>query len=248
MKKILIFITIFTLTFFFTISEKSFAAKVNPTGLIDQYIKVNSVKKSNGTIKVNYTVLKKVQPGNNLTISSYWDVYKTKNNSKTASLKTKKGKYSVTLKPKNEVIGPQRVEIKSSLAAGQYVQVKRIKTFYKFPPKKTTSHTMTKKEAYATHIAIASGITTIKFVGKKSPYKVILNLATYGAGTAYTLKSLNIVSGYPSPAAGQYFRTTTSYSSKGPTIAMKIWTNKSSYEKGVKAIYSYSETYKWVKR
>lgn len=249
MKKLFIFISIFTIAFFFTISEKTFAAKES-TAIIDEYIKINSVKKINngtGTIKVNYTVLKKVRTGINFTVGSTWDMYTNSRISKTASLKTKKGKYSVTLKTKSEFVGAQRVKLRAIVAGGQYRQGKEIKTFYKFPPTETTSHTVTKKEAIAQHFAIGAGIAVIKFAGSKLPFKVALKLADIGAAGAtgvYTLKTLNVVGGYPSPAAGQYIKTTSSFSSKGLTIKMKMWTNKSSYKKGVKAIYSSSRTYK----
>ncbi|MEH7610527.1 hypothetical protein, partial [Gottfriedia acidiceleris] len=158
---------------------------------------------------------------------------------------TDKKTHTVKLKAKKELIGPQYVDITAIVAGGHYVQGKTIKTFYTYPETKTSEHTLTKKEALADHFMIISGIGLIKFVGKKSPYKLALDLAAYVAGVTYTLKGLNVVSGYPTPSAGQYIRTTTSYSSNGMKLDIKMWSSKESYKKGVKPSYKYSQTHPW---
>lgn len=219
---------------------------VSKTAIIDNYIKVTSVTKGkDNKIKVKYTVKKNGQLGTKYTIRSYWRVYSSSKTQKSAALKNKKGTYTVYLKAKSELIGPQYVEIEASVAGGHYIQTKNLKTFYKFPPSKTTTHTLSKKEAIADHIMITTGALSFKLAAKRSPYGIFLNLASYGIAGTYTLKSLNVVGGYPSPAAGQYIRSTTSYSSKGLTLTTKIWTNQKSYKKGLSPVYKYSNTFSW---
>lgn len=245
MNKVLALLLCFLLTTMSLHIEQAFAAG----SYFNNNIKVISVTKgSDNTIKVKYQVTKNpsLYDGSpKYTVSSSWQVYKTRDNSKTMELKTKKkGTYTVKFKAKYELVGPQYIEMESNIA-GRWSHKKTIKTFYKYPPKRTSTHTLSKKEALANHIVISSGIATIKFLGKRSPYKVALDLTSYGLGGTYTLKSVGVVGGYPTPVAGQYIRTTTSYNKKGMLLTMKMWTNKESYKKKVKPIYTYSQTYNW---
>ncbi|MGG0627444.1 hypothetical protein [Bacillus sp. UNC125MFCrub1.1] len=242
MKKILLCFMCLVLLIPFSTSNVAEGASRN--GLIDDYININYVKKEGKNLKINYTVKKTPQIITTYTIRSYWRLNDNKKSSVTATLKKTKGTYILRLKPKTELIGPQYVEVKASLG-GKYNQVKRVRTFYKYPPAETRTHTISKKEAIAKHFMITGAAFAFNLASKRSPYGIVLKLASYGIAGTYTLKSLNVVGGYPSPAAGQYIRTKTSYNTKGMKITVKMWTNKQSYKKGVKPIYTYSHTHPW---
>ena len=242
MKKILL--CFMCLVLLIPLSTSNVAEGISRTGLIDDYININYVKKEGKNLRINYTVKKQPKGMPVYTIRSYWRANDNKKSSASAKLKNTKGTYIVTLKPKAELIGPQYVQVKASLA-GRYNEVKRVRTFYKYPPAETRTHTISKKEAIAKHFMITGAAFAFNLASKRSPYGIALKLASYGIAGSYTLKSLNVVGGYPSPAAGQYIRTKTSYNSKGMKISVKMWTNKQSYKKGVKPIYTYNHTHPW---
>lgn len=230
--------------FIFLIPEKTSA---NSTSQIDQYISINPpMKTSDNTIIINYTVKKDIPNTHNLSLNTYWHVYSSSKTRKSVNLQKKKGRYTVKLKTSVELVGPQYVEIKASIAGGHLNQIKKIATFYKYRPSTTTFHTVSKAEAIGTHLTITGAAFTFKAAAKRSPYGLALNLTSYGIASTYTLKSLNVINkGWPAPAAGQYIRTKYSQNKNGNVISIAIWTNKESYNKGVKPLYSYNETHPW---
>lgn len=244
-KKIIISLTILLFSFSTLVISTDVQAKNDP---LNDYVKVHSVSKKGETIKIEYTVKKALIYI--YTFETSWDVYTSPKTYKTQKLKTKKGKYTATIKNTGTLIGPQKVILKENVA-GRYITTKNIKTFYKFPPKTVTSHTMSKKEALATHLVIAGGITSLKLIkkGKKlTPTGLLLDLSSYGLGSVYTLKSLNVIEkGYPTPAAGQYSRTTTSYKKNKIYINFKVWSSKEAYKKGNKPSYDKTQINTWGK-
>ncbi|GEM_PF-4633075 len=222
------------------------ASATSNSKVIDDYITFLSVTKgTDNVIKIKYKV-KKVLPST-FDIRAYWHVYSSPKTSNIKQLKHKKGTYTLKFKSKSELIGPQYIEVSTTMGGG-YFFTKKLQTFYKFPPTKTSTHTLSKKEAIADHITIAVGIASFKMAGKalkRNPYGLVLNLLSYGAGANYTLKGLGVAKGYPTPVAGQYIRSTTKYNKKGVNITVKMWSSKESYKKKVKPIYSYSKTAAW---
>jgi len=243
MKKIVALLICFLLLTMSLNLEKADAA--GSTSIIDEYIKINSVTKGNDNkITVKYTVKKNVRAGTTFTANTLFHVYGARDFRAETTLKTKKGTYTATFKPKRQTVGPQYVNIKA-VVGGRYNQEKKVKTFYKYPPSQTTTHTLTKKQAVAQHIVITAGIASFKLAAKRTPYGVALNLAAYGSASTYTLKGLGVVGGYPTPVAGQYIRTPASYNSKGLLLTSNMWQNYESYKKGVSPIWKYKQQYSW---
>ncbi len=247
-KKIIISLTILLFSFSTLVIPSNVQAKNDPDYLINDYVKVHSVSKKGETIKIKYTVKKALTY--TYTFETKWDVYTSPKTYKTQKLKTKKGEYTATIKNTGTLIGPQNVILKVNVA-NRYIKTKNIATFYKLPPKTVTSHTMSKKEAVASHIVIDGGITSLKLIkrGKKfTPIGLFLDLSIYGLGSVYILKSLNVIEkGYPTPAAGQYSRTTTSYKKNKIYINIKVWTSKEAYKKGNTPSYDKTQINKWGK-
>lgn len=240
MKKLLFIFSVFSFILFSDSKEASAS-----TSEIDQYVQFNSVTKgSNNTITVKYTVKKNIPASHTLTVRSYWTVHQSTNTTKTITLNKKAGAYTTSFKASGELIGPQYIEAKAVIAS-RLTQTKKIQTFGKYPTTTVTSHTVSASEAVASHIAITAGIASFKLAAKKNPYGLLFNLAAFGAAATYTGKSLNVVGGYPSPAKGQYIRTSVGYNQSGQQISVKMWANQESYKKGVTPLYTYNQTHPW---
>lgn len=190
---------------------------------------------------------KSIPAGYRYSFVSQWNVY---GKPKTVNLNQKKGKHTATIKKTDTYIGPHKISLSVDVAS-RYGERKVIKTFYKLPKDKVTTHTMSKAETIASHVTIAGGIATLKLakVGSKTnPVGLFLNLSSYGLGANYSLKSLNVIQkGYPTPAVGQYSRITTTYKKDKIFINIKVWPNKESYKKGVKPSYNKTQTNTWGK-
>lgn len=243
-KSMLIIILINILIMSTTVTHNVFAKTGDVVG---SFVKVNSVNRnSDGTVKVNYTVLKSIDSrAGGISIGYEWDSKYRQSDSQKVTTKNKKGTYSLTVpKPKVNIIGRENIYLYLS---GRYPDKKFAKSVFNAPTtKKVTYHTVTKKEAAASYIICDVGadvVITFATPGGKVT-KAVVVVVWEGYKKIADLRSVtSSTTGFPKPYAGHYYKETTWYENFKLRTNIKVWTNKESYTKGVKPIFDGTTNY-----
>lgn len=249
MKKI----SIKVLTLFLIISSFSLSSSINKaeasTIYVDPHVDViKATKNTSGTITVQYKI-KKVRPSAvNVCIGYEWpSTYRLSTSQNYCkSTANKIGTHTMTIpKPSINIIGTQKVIAKVIGGGGRYTNTKNIKSVFNHPTtRKTTYHTVTKKEALAEYIVIGGLGVGVKYM-KKNAIGFVTGAVYASYTTHYGLKGIGVVSGFPPRVAGQYFKVETYYSQKGLHVKTTIWNSKASYSSNHKPIYTGTSTSAW---
>lgn len=244
--------------FLFSFSSLTYTAEAVPTtagtGVIDSYVKVNSVtKKKNGKISIKYTMKQDFKTkilSVNQSLSIGYDrnnIYKLPGVFK--SVNPKKGKHTMTLsKPSPDLLGWQRIKV--SYGAQGYGEEKSIKSVYNIPKKlrgvKRTYQTITRTQAAGDKLVtdvLPDIAIVLLFKGGSVTAK---NVVRKGTSIASTLVGYNLATGIfkqmPALTAGNVVYYETEFKTNGKIRnRIMIFANKETYKVFVKSKYKKSK-------
>ncbi|MBB6635694.1 hypothetical protein [Cohnella thailandensis] len=242
MKKILLSLLLcFSLVSTTTITDLGQKASADTTQINKYLGSITASKQSDGRFLVTYTIKEDfVNPSyEKMTFGYHWpNKYPVAGS--TQELSKKKGTYTYYIPKPASYIGQLTFEINYNLT-GSYQEAKKISTIFNFPAGNTvTYHTVTATEAGAAYVLIVGapalafefnpGSKILKWIGR-----AYLGWSLYDGFS----NSTGLANTFPMLKAGQYYKTTSWYTSDGYVhIKYEIWDTKAAFDKGVAASYT----------
>ena len=202
--------------------------------LTETYVSISSVTQTNNSINIYYRIISKVPSGAYLELGVKYPLA-TRMPAESTNLST----MSIgTYKKVCSSAGVVAKQVYAKFAARDFSRTDVYTTLYFSTSPVYDYHTLTAVEAFGHYVVtdIVPFATTLIF--PQSKIIKVAGVIAEVAGITYTIAgALDITKGLPAPVAGQYYETKTWYSNNKLYTHIKVWANKSLYDKHETPMY-----------